>query len=83
MRIQNVNVRDRHQAVMIANCMEDAGADVFSIMESHSEGYWIVWCKVKDESVADRYNDCFFKKWQAFEKQERAEKRKAARKDES
>lgn len=78
MKIENMNVKDREHAVMVANCMEEAGAEVFSIMESHSEGQWIVWCKVPSETVSNRYCDCFHKKLMARQKEQREKARKEA-----
>jgi hypothetical protein len=79
MRIQNLNVKDREQAVIAANFMEAAGAEVFSIMESHSEGQWIVWCKVAKDSDYYKYTDPFYAKLREMEKERRAAERKAKR----
>ena len=66
MKIIQQQCTDDLQANVMANAMQKAGAEVFSIHESE-EGRWHVWAKIPDDSVSDRINVHFNRDWREFQ----------------
>lgn len=64
--------KDAMQAQIMANAMEQAGGDVFSITESG--GRWNVWFKFVDNSVPSRITMLFRKGWLEFEENQKLKK---------
>jgi hypothetical protein len=68
------------QAQVMANAMEQAGCDVFSVFEV--DGRWHVWFKFTDADAPGRINEHFSRGWKEFQDWDKERQRQLHEEDE-
>jgi hypothetical protein len=61
------------EAQVMANAMESAGADVFSVTET--AGQWLVWCKYRKESTPRHFREIYDEEQEILNRGQRSIKR--------
>ena len=73
-QIMRRDAEDDFNALMVAQAMSKAGADVFSITDAGGPpfkpftGRFIIWAKVKDDDHVRKVNECVEKEYADFER---------------
>lgn len=61
------------EAQVMANAMESAGADVFSVTETG--GQWLVWCKYRKDSTPRHFRAIYDEEQEILERGQRSQRR--------
>jgi hypothetical protein len=70
-KVTHVICKTAREAQVMANAIESAGADVFSITESG--GTWQIWCKYRKDSTPKHFQAIFNEEQELYERSQRTQ----------